>query len=185
MSSARRTVTASAWVLLVLGIVAGGGALLPLSASVRFRPLLLLLAAFLVLCAIFLFIAVTRHPSRRTTAGGFGQVATTHTFSFSVGEREKHTIVYLFDQWWGWLTITVDGTMVVEKFITLNFRLRQVFEFTVGVDERHVVRIEKSRPLLVAFARPQPTRAFCDGVLAAEDSGVATGPTGRASGDGS
>lgn len=173
MSDSRPLVVASAWATLVLGLAAAaGGLLLTTNASGGGFPLFLL-AFVSVVCAAFLFIALSRDPSRRTRSGRPGKVATTHTLSFSVGDREKHSIEYTFDQMWGWLTITVDGRLIVRKFITLSLRLRRSFEFEVGIEERHTIRIDKTRPLLVAFARPQPTRAFCDGALVAQDDGVA------------
>jgi hypothetical protein len=134
--------------------------------------LLFLLAFVFAVWSAFLFVALSREPGRRTTTVRRGRVATLHTLSFLVGDREKHSVDFVFDQMWGWLTISVDGRLIIRRFITFSVRLRRVFDFRVGTGERHDVRIEKTRPLLVAFARPQPTRAFCDGVLVAEDDGV-------------
>jgi len=93
------------------------------------------------------------------------------TLSFTVGEREKHTVEYQFDQAWGWLTITVDGMLVVKTLVTLTFRLVSTFTFDIGNTEVHTVRIEKHRALYRSFSKPQPIRAFVDGALVAETDG--------------
>ncbi|WP_431221105.1 hypothetical protein [Leifsonia xyli] len=173
MSDSRPIVVAAGWILLALCLAAASAAVLIASTGARSAWLLFLGALVLGVWAVFLFIALSRDPTRRKPSGRPGAVVTTHTLAFEVGEREKHSVVFTFDQMWGWLTITVDDRMIARKFITFSFRLLRVFEFVVGGAEPHTVRIEKSRPLLVSFARPQPTRAFCDGVLVAEASGVA------------
>ena len=134
---------------------------------------LLMFGAILVAMAIFSCVALAKDPSRRErNAARPGRVATTHTLDFTVGDREKHEVAFTFDQMWGWLTISVDGRLIIKRFITVSFRLRREFEFEVGERERHVVRIEKTRPLLLAFANPQPIRAYCDGTLVAENDGI-------------
>jgi hypothetical protein len=173
MSNSRPAVVASAWIFLVLGIASLGAGLALITSVSGSTWLLFPVALVLVAWATFLFVALNRDPSRRLSVSGRpGRVATTHTLEFTVGDREKHAVVYVFDQMWGWLTISVDQELILKKFITFSLSLRRVFEFQVGKDEPHTVRIEKVRPLLVAFARPQPTRAFCDGVLIAEEDGI-------------
>lgn len=172
MSDSRPAVVTWAWVSLALAIAALAGGLFVVTGSATIGRLLFLVAFVFVVWAVFLFIALSRDPSRRISSARPGHVATTHTLEFTVGEREKHSVVFVFDQMWGWLTISVDETLILKKFITFSFKLRRVFEFPVGANERHTVRIEKTRPLFVAFARPQPIRAFCDGSLVAEDDGI-------------
>jgi hypothetical protein len=64
--------------------------------------------------------------------------------------------------------------MIVKGLVTLSFRLVTAFDFRVGQDEVHAVRIEKHRPLVASFARPQPIKGFVDGVLIAENDGLDT-----------
>lgn len=111
----------------------------------------------------------TVHPPRPSRSG---RVAATHTLRFTVGERERHEIVYTFDQMWGWLAISVDGKVIVRHFVTVSFRLRRAYEFRVGETEQHDIRIEKTRQLVASFGQPQPIRAYCDGRLVAEDDGI-------------
>ncbi|MFF9563540.1 hypothetical protein ACF1AJ_09365 [Leifsonia sp. NPDC014704] len=172
MSDSRPAVVACAWAFVVLAAAALGGWLLLNSDGARSAWLLLLVAFVLIAWAVFLFIALSRDPSRRSVRRRPGKVVTTHTLSFTVGQDEKHVVDFAFDQMWGWLTIAVDRAVIIKKFITFSLHLRRTFEFTVGNVERHAIRIEKSRPLFASFARPQPTRAFCDGVLVAEDDGI-------------
>lgn len=141
--------------------------------GVHAAPPLLTFGVGAVGLAIFFLVALSKDPSRRRPhSPRTGRVATTHTLRFTVGDREKHDVVYTFDQVWGWLTVSVDGRIIVKRFVTVTFRLSSAIEVEVGEKERHTVLIEKTRPLMFAFANPQPIRAFSDGVLIAQDDGV-------------
>lgn len=85
--------------------------------------------------------------------------------SFYVGQHERHQVSFSFDKFWGRLTITVDGQSVVDNVRMLSLDLVKAWEFPVGYNERHVVRIEKRRAAVLAGFRPQPVSAFVDGVL--------------------
>jgi hypothetical protein len=87
---------------------------------------------------------------------------------FVVGERERHLVVLSYDKFWGKLDITVDGMPLVSDFRLASVKLVKTYEFVVGVHERHAVRIDKERKLLLAGFRPQTCRAYVDGRLAAE-----------------
>ncbi|WP_197680488.1 hypothetical protein [Microlunatus sagamiharensis] len=88
--------------------------------------------------------------------------------AFPVGSAETHEVVFSFDKFWGNLSVTVDGVPAVRDLRTVSVSLTKTYCFSVGVHERHEVRIEKDRALLLAGARRQPVRAYVDGVLAAE-----------------
>lgn len=88
--------------------------------------------------------------------------------AFRVGTAETHDVVFSFDKFWGNLAITVDSVPAVRDLRTVSVSLTKIYCLSVGVRERHEVRIEKDRALLLAGARPQPVRAYVDGVLAAE-----------------
>jgi hypothetical protein len=77
-------------------------------------------------------------------------------------------VVFSFDKFWGNLAITVDGANIVRTVRIASLELVKAWEFDVGVDERHHVRIEKHRPRLFAGFRPQPVYAYVDGRLIAE-----------------
>lgn len=91
--------------------------------------------------------------------------------TFDVGSKEKHEVVYSFDKMWGRLTITVDGTTVIDTVRFASLSLVKRWEFLVGTKEQHVVRIEKRRALFFSGFRPQPVFAYIDGELAAQHAG--------------
>ena len=64
------------------------------------------------------------------------------------------------------MRITVDGDPAVQRFEILGIPLTKEYRFRTGTAERHDVAIVKTRPLLVAWMRPQPVQAFVDGALA-------------------
>lgn len=88
-------------------------------------------------------------------------------FRFTVGDVEKHELVYSWDQIWGRIRLTVDGIQVVKK-LQLAGGLISNEEMVIGVAERHHVRIEKRRELFFAGFRPQYLSAYVDGVKVAE-----------------
>ena len=86
-------------------------------------------------------------------------------FSFMVGVQEKHQVDFSFDQFIGNLEIRIDGQPVVKDFRMLALRLTKRYEFSVGVNEKHHIAIEKKRKLFLAGLRPQQYRIFIDGNL--------------------
>jgi hypothetical protein len=93
-------------------------------------------------------------------------------FSFEVGEHERHTVSLDFNQMIGTMRISVDGRNVVEELRLLSLSLVKTYEFFVGVNERHAVRIEKRRKLFLAGLRNQKYRVFIDGHLVREYEGM-------------
>jgi hypothetical protein len=87
---------------------------------------------------------------------------------FDVGQIEQHHVVYRFNQMWGGLQITVDGVPVVNTVRTYSLSLTNRYEFEVGKNEIHHVRIEKLRRQLFAGFLPQVVTAYVDGVKVAE-----------------
>ncbi len=92
-------------------------------------------------------------------------------FSLNVGELEKHTVDFYFNQWTGNLNINVDGRREVDDFRMFSLKLTKEYEFPVGTNERHCIRIEKQRKLLLAGFRPQTYRAYIDDTLVKELGG--------------
>ena len=82
-----------------------------------------------------------------------------------VGVREQHRVDFSFDQFAGNLEILVDGQPLIKDFRLLSLKLTKRYEFTVGVEEPHLIAIEKERKLLLAGFRPQKYRIFIDGRL--------------------
>lgn len=87
---------------------------------------------------------------------------------FEVGRDERHVVVFRFNKFWGNLSITVDDAIVVRDFRLVSVKLTKSYTFTVGVHERHAVRIDKTRAVAFAGLRPQPVNAYVDGILVAE-----------------
>ena len=92
--------------------------------------------------------------------------------TFTVGQFEPHVVVFSWDQFWGRLTITVDGRSVVDTVRIFSLSRVKVYEFWVGTGERHHVRIEKHREVFFAGFRPQPVLAYVDGSLVARSDGA-------------
>ncbi|MEP6842823.1 MAG: hypothetical protein ABJA11_04830 [Pseudolysinimonas sp.] len=88
--------------------------------------------------------------------------------NFPVGTAEVHEVVFTFDKFWGFLTITVDGVPVVDTLQLFSARLVSSWTFWVGTSEAHQVRIDKHRKLVFAGFRPQPVVAFVDGIPVAQ-----------------
>lgn len=130
-----------------------------------------LIAIAIVVLGAATLIAVLVLTRRADPTRARGAVAPAHSLTFPVGQREIHRVSFRFDQTWGWVTIEVDGVVVVKTLVTVSVGLVRTYDLTVGTDEVHHVRIEKTRPLFYSFARPQPLRAFVDGVLVAENDG--------------
>jgi hypothetical protein len=88
--------------------------------------------------------------------------------SFDVGQAERHQVQFSFNKFWGTLSIKVDGVNVVQTVRLGSLDLVKRYDFVVGDQEQHQVRIEKHRQQLLAGFRPQPVYAFVDGQLVAQ-----------------
>lgn len=88
--------------------------------------------------------------------------------TFDVGVTERHQVVFSFSKFWGTLSIKVDGVNIVKTVRFASVELIKRYDFVVGTQEQHQVRIEKHRELLFAGLRPQPVYAFVDGQLVAQ-----------------
>ena len=88
-------------------------------------------------------------------------------FSFPVGETERHTVDFSFAQFWGYLTISVDGKAVIREWRVLPpRRLTREYRFTVGDEERHDVVVVKDQKRFYGGFRPHTFRVFIDGSAA-------------------
>ena len=66
-------------------------------------------------------------------------------FKIELGQNEKHTVEYEFNQLFGRLTIKVDDKPVQQSVRLFSEPVRQDFTLNVGEFERYTVRIEKER----------------------------------------
>lgn len=86
-------------------------------------------------------------------------------FDFKVGESEIHQVDFYFNQFWGNLFIKLDGVNILKSVRLLSFSLTNVYEFDVGVEEEHVVKIEIVRKLLFAGFREYNANVYIDNVF--------------------
>ena len=84
-------------------------------------------------------------------------------FEFEVGETERHNVAFQWDQLWGPLKISVDGKPVVQKLGMFSLRRTTGYEFSVGSDETHQVRIAKTRQAPLGGFQAQECVAYVDG----------------------
>jgi hypothetical protein len=120
-------------------------------------------------------------------------------FSFEVGQNEKHQIEFQWSKWLGVAKIWVDSALIQKsrplayaelaqladmrgiggeaRFLSqtasgqVGFQMIRGWEFEVGRQEKHAIRIEKERPVILAALRPHIYRLFIDGQLASEYRG--------------
>ena len=93
-------------------------------------------------------------------------------FSFEVGEHERHTVRLDYNQMVGTMLIRVDDQVVINELRVFSLSLVRKYEFFVGTEERHAVRIEKERKLFLAGLRNQKYRVYVDGRLIREYEGM-------------
>lgn len=156
-------------VSIVLALVAAIGITLGVvyaNEAAWFSVLAFFPAVFFFSTGVIFTITAGRTPTARQDASGTSGFAA-HGFSFDVGVVERHRVDFAWDQMWGNATVTVDGVPLVQDLQMFSLSLVKSWDVTIGVTEIHHVRIEKHRPLLFSWARPQPLFAFVDGTLVA------------------
>jgi hypothetical protein len=87
---------------------------------------------------------------------------------FEVGQAERHSVVFSFDQFLGRVQVSVDGTVVQKKWALFSLSTRRWYRFSVGAAEPHDVAIEQVRKRWFGGFRAQQLRGFVDGKLVAE-----------------
>ncbi len=97
-------------------------------------------------------------------------------FEVEIGNKEKHTLQFSRNRYTGQVKILVDNKEVASKSplnpaTHISFVLTHRFEFRVGSDEKHIIRIEHTRPLLVAGFRKHWYRIFIDDIFYKEHYG--------------
>jgi len=128
---------------------------------------LIILGSVIGICAVIVAIAIplTRMMVRRAKLR-----APSMTMSFQVGNAERHTVAIAYYQPVRTLTVAVDGLSVISRSFTTGIKLTKTIEWTVGISERHVVQVEKSRQRVYGQFKPQQFVASVDGVVVARDS---------------
>jgi len=85
-------------------------------------------------------------------------------FSFEVGKRERHRVVYEDSKLTSTSKITIDGIPIQKKF-RMYISSKEEFNFEVGGGEKHDVRILIKRPFLARGLRAYKYDVFIDGKL--------------------
>jgi hypothetical protein len=84
---------------------------------------------------------------------------------FSIGNSEKHLIDMSYDQFWGRFEIKVDNITAISRLFMFDFAFTRDFDLWVGVNEKHHLRINKTRPTFFAGFRPHTYMIYIDGVM--------------------
>ncbi len=120
-------------------------------------------------------------------------------FSFDVGQQEKHRVDFSWEKMLGVARVWVDSELILKSRPVAFRELAQAAQlhsvsgtarylagtasgsarpeltvgwtFEIGQWEKHTVRIEKERPLLLAALRPHHYRVFVDDELVHECDG--------------
>ena len=75
-------------------------------------------------------------------------------FEIEIGEQEKHKIVFKHDRFHGTIGFHVDGKQVPavpsNSIPQSSFSLESVFAIFIGDREKHDVRVQVIRPLMLA-----------------------------------
>jgi hypothetical protein len=91
--------------------------------------------------------------------------------TFEVGEHERHSVQYHFNQSTGFGKISVDGKIVKRIFQMLSMSTISSCKFTVGKDEIHNVEIQRERKRAFGGFLPQIYRVLVDGKVTLERTG--------------
>jgi hypothetical protein len=131
--------------------------------AVRHQPIFGFLGVLWAGLGILLVVVSRRVPKSDAAIGA-------HSLTFTVGTSEIHRVEFEWDQFWGGVSIRVDGVVIRDEIRMLSVHLVKTWQFDVGENERHAVRIDKTRPLFAAAVRPQPLSACVDGALVAQSA---------------
>jgi hypothetical protein len=93
---------------------------------------------------------------------------TSMKFSLEIGDTEKHTVEYEFNQLLGTLTIKVNDKPVKKHVRLFDEPVKELHVFVVGNQEKFAVKIEKERKLLFG----QRNRVFVNDRLVKYCEGV-------------
>jgi len=86
-------------------------------------------------------------------------------FTVEIGNKEKQVISYSFNKFWGNVKIAVNGKKIKSDFRLYSLDLTKTYEFAVGVNEKHDIKIQKIRPLIAAGFRSNTYRIYVDDEL--------------------
>lgn len=83
-------------------------------------------------------------------------------FTIEIGKKEKQIISYSFNKFWGNVKIKVNNKKVISDFRLYSTSLSNEYHFEVGTIEKHQIKIEKIRPLIMAGYRSNTYKIYVD-----------------------
>jgi hypothetical protein len=85
-------------------------------------------------------------------------------FTFSVGNNEKHTINFDFNQLWGKLIVKVDNKDIIDtiQMWKTPFSTKEPISFEVGDKEKHKIKIVKNASPIFAGFLPCKYEVYID-----------------------
>lgn len=87
---------------------------------------------------------------------------------FTIGYQEQHAVSIYYDRFWGKFEICVDGYTAIHQWLIFGFELTRSFPLWIGVNEKHYLVVQKTRPLLMPYLQPHTYRIWIDHVLVHE-----------------
>jgi hypothetical protein len=85
--------------------------------------------------------------------------------AFTIGHHEKHVVLISDDKFWGSFRVTIDNYIAIDNTFVLSFNLTRTWNLTVGVNERHALCIQKTRPMFFPYFKPHQYRIWVDNIL--------------------
>lgn len=84
---------------------------------------------------------------------------------FTVGNYEKHQVAINYEPFWGRFEIRVDSWTAISEWIMVDFQITRTWNLWIGVNEKHHLCIQKSRPMFLPHFKPHNYRIWIDNVL--------------------
>jgi hypothetical protein len=84
---------------------------------------------------------------------------------FTLGIREIHQVEIRFERFFGKFEIRVDTWPAVSEHILFGFELTRTWNIWVGIHEKHLLPVQKTRPAFAPAFRPHTWRIYVDNIL--------------------
>lgn len=84
---------------------------------------------------------------------------------FNIGVQEVHQVDIRYEQMRGKFQIYVDGILAIDRLFMFDFSTSRDFDLWIGVNERHHLRVNKTRPLFFPGFQAHTYTIIIDGVV--------------------
>jgi hypothetical protein len=84
---------------------------------------------------------------------------------FQLGVHEKHQVQINYDSFWGKFEVRVDNFVAISEWILFGFQFTRTWNIVVGINERHALCIQKTRPMFFPAFQAHNYRIWVDNVL--------------------